>query len=78
MNAAIDLGNTSAKIGIFDAFSNELIASERGIIVEKITAFLANYTIEHLIISSVTKSKQEIEVLFGDLEDVKVELYDGE
>ena len=24
------------------------------------------------------KKKQEIEVLFGDLDDVKVELYDGE
>lgn len=68
MNAAIDLGNTSAKIGIFDAFSNELIASERGIPVEKIAAFLANYTIEHLIISSVTKSKGEIEALFSDFQ----------
>lgn len=62
MNAAIDFGNTFAKLGIFDG--ENLIHFYRGLGIHELKKLLKQHQPEHLIIASVTKSATELEQLF--------------
>lgn len=62
MNAAIDFGNTHAKLGLFDG--NELVHFQRGLRLLELRKLLKRYQPEYLIISSVTKSSTDLERIF--------------
>ncbi|NBA87950.1 type III pantothenate kinase [Emticicia sp. CRIBPO] len=62
MNAAIDFGNTLAKIGFFEG--DDLISTARGLRPEELFDLLEKENPERLIISSVTKSTDELKELF--------------
>lgn len=62
VNAAIDFGNTYAKVGFF--VENELIEFHHGLKIQELRALLMQKVPENLIIASVTKSSAELERLF--------------
>ncbi len=64
MNAAIDIGNTYAKVGFF--LQNDLIEIHKGLSINDLKEIISLQNIENLIISSVTKSQIELEEIFFD------------
>ncbi|MFY7913010.1 MAG: type III pantothenate kinase [Emticicia sp.] len=62
MNAAIDIGNTFAKIGFFN--ENQLLEVHRGLELPKIEELIQLNNVKNIIISSVTKSQTELEDIF--------------
>lgn len=62
MNAAIDFGNTYAKLGLFDG--DELVHFHRGLRIRELRKLLKLYNPERLIIASVTKSTTDLERVF--------------
>lgn len=65
MNAAIDLGNTYAKIGFFN--KNQLLEVHRGLEFSKIEELILLNNVKNIIISSVTKSQSELEDIFNKI-----------
>jgi type III pantothenate kinase len=64
MNAAIDLGNTFAKIGFFAG--NELVEVKKGLSIDELKTLLSLKNVKNLIISSVTRSQNELEEIFKE------------
>ena len=64
MNAAIDLGNTYAKIGFFAG--NELLEVQKGLSISALEEVITLKNVKNLIISSVTRSQIELEEIFKD------------
>ena len=64
MNAAIDLGNTFAKIGFFE--NNSLKEIYKGLIINELHKIILEKSPEKIIISSVTKSQNELVEIFKD------------
>lgn len=62
VNAAVDFGNTYAKVGFF--IKNELVEFHHGLRIQKLRALLIKKAPKNLIIASVTKSPAELERLF--------------
>ncbi len=62
MNAAIDFGNTHAKLGLFEG--NELVYFQRGLRLLDLRKVLKQQQPERLIISSVTKNTTDLERIF--------------
>ncbi|AFK04823.1 putative transcriptional acitvator, Baf family [Emticicia oligotrophica DSM 17448] len=62
MNAVVDIGNTTAKAGFFK--DNNLIEIKRGLTLEEIEALILLNNVKNVLISSVTKSQQELELIF--------------
>jgi type III pantothenate kinase len=70
MNAAIDLGNTFAKIGFFD--ENNLIEVKKGLSINELEAIIALKNVKYLIVSSVTRGQDELENIFKNYNFNKV------
>lgn len=66
MTAAIDFGNTYAKIGFFE--ENQLLEMHRGLEFTRIEELILLNNVKNLIISSVTKSQSELEDIFSKIE----------
>jgi type III pantothenate kinase len=64
INAAIDFGNTFAKIGFFD--NNELNEIHRGLTINELHEIILKKNTSKLIISSVTKKQEELVEMFKD------------
>jgi type III pantothenate kinase len=69
MTAAIDIGNTYAKIGFFK--ENQLIEAKRGLNIEELKQMIQESKVQAIIISSVTRSQEELEELFIDYSNSK-------
>lgn len=67
MNAVIDFGNTFAKLGFFE--QNTLIEIQKGLEMDALKQALEAKSPEYLIISSVTKSLEELELLFEEYQN---------
>ena len=67
MNAVIDFGNTFAKLGFFE--QNTLIEVQKGLEMDALKQALEAKSPEYLIISSVTKSLEELELLFEEYQN---------
>lgn len=63
-SAAIDIGNTFAKIGFFD--NNTLLDVRKGLTVDELKQVIALKNVKNLIISSVTRSQNELEEIFRE------------
>lgn len=63
MTAAIDIGNTFAKIGFFE--ENELITFRKDLPLEELDDLVIEQNCNAVIVSSVTKSQAELEDIFG-------------
>lgn len=63
MTAAIDIGNTFAKIGFFE--ENELITFRKDLPLEELDDLVIEQNCNAIIVSSVTKSQTELENIFG-------------
>jgi len=62
MFGAIDIGNTFAKVGLFE--ENELLEVVTGLELEALDDFLSLKKVKSAIISSVTKNQQELDAIF--------------
>lgn len=58
MNAVIDYGNSSAKVGIFD--HHQLITKRTFLSLEDLHSFLENHSFENFIVSSVSEQAAQI------------------
>jgi len=65
MHAAIDIGNTYAKIGFFE--ENQLLEVHRSLEFSKIEELILLNNVKSIIISSVTKSHSELEAIFNKI-----------
>jgi type III pantothenate kinase len=63
--AAIDIGNTSAKIGFFA--ENNLVEIQKGVSINDLKELILLKNVKNLIVSSVTKSQNELEDFFEPL-----------
>jgi type III pantothenate kinase len=63
-SAAIDFGNTFAKIGFFQ--ENELLEIHKGLTINKLHKIILKKKPSKIIISSVTKSQEELTEIFKD------------
>jgi type III pantothenate kinase len=70
MNAAIDLGNTFAKIGFFD--ENNLIEVKKGLSLDELKEVIALNNVKNLIVSSVTRPQNELEEIFKNFSFKKI------
>lgn len=70
MTAAIDIGNTFAKIGFFK--ENQLTESKRGLPIDQLKKKIFESDIQSIIISSVTRSQEDLETLFADYSKSKI------
>jgi type III pantothenate kinase len=70
MTAALDIGNTYAKIGFFA--ENQLIEVKRGLKIEELKQIIQESEIDSIIVSSVTRSQEELELLFSDYTKLKI------
>lgn len=64
LSAAIDIGNTFAKIGFFD--NNSLVDARKGLAIDELKKVIALKNVKNLIISSVTRSQNELEEIFRE------------
>jgi type III pantothenate kinase len=64
--SVIDFGNTYAKIGFFK--DNQLIETYKGLTIDELLSLDSLKNVKNLIISSVTKSQEELNTIFKDLE----------
>jgi type III pantothenate kinase len=64
LSAAIDIGNTFAKIGFF--VNNTLIDAQKGLSIIELKEVIALKNVKNLIISSVTRSQIELEEIFKE------------
>lgn len=62
MFGIVDIGNTFAKVGLFEG--NELIEVNTGLEIETIDDFLSLKKVKKAIISSVTRNQEELEAIF--------------
>lgn len=70
INAAIDLGNTYAKIGFFAG--NELLEVQKGLSINELEEAISLKNVKNLIISSVTRSQIELEDIFKNYNFYKI------
>ncbi len=68
-NLAVDLGNTRAKIAFFEG--NTLLESKKGLLLEELSELIKNHE-GGLIVSSVTKTADELSLLFGNFKNVLI------
>ncbi|WP_337044770.1 type III pantothenate kinase [Emticicia sp. 17c] len=64
MYGVVDIGNTFAKVGLFEA--NKLIEVKSGLILDELDDFLSLKKVKKVIISSVTKNQDELNTIFQD------------
>lgn len=62
MFGVVDIGNTFAKIGLFEG--DELIEINTGLEIEALDDFLSLKKVKKALISSVTKNQEELEAIF--------------
>lgn len=62
MFGIVDIGNTFAKVGLFEG--NELIEVNTGLEIEALDDFLSLKKVKKAIISSVTRNQEELEAIF--------------
>jgi type III pantothenate kinase len=62
MFGVVDIGNTFAKVGIFEG--DELLEVSAGLEIEAIDDFLSLKKVKKALISSVTKNQQELDAIF--------------
>ena len=62
MVGAIDIGNTFAKVGLFE--EDELLEVVTGLEIEALDDFLSLKKVKSTIISSVTRNKEELDAIF--------------
>lgn len=62
MFGVVDIGNTFAKVGLFEG--DELIEVSTGLAIEALDDFLSLKKVKKAIISSVTKNQEELEAIF--------------
>ncbi|MBA4852107.1 type III pantothenate kinase [Emticicia sp. BO119] len=62
MFGVVDIGNTFAKIGLFEG--DELVEVSTGLEIEALDDFLSLKKVKKALISSVTKNQQELEAIF--------------
>ncbi len=62
MFGIVDIGNTFAKVGIFEG--NEMIEVNTGLEIEALDDFLSLKNVKKAIISSVTRNQEELEAIF--------------
>lgn len=65
LSSVIDFGNTYAKIGFFS--ENQLIETHKSLTIDELLSLHSLKNVKNLIISSVTKSQDELENIFSDL-----------
>lgn len=70
LSSVIDFGNTFAKIGFFN--KNQLIETHKGLTIDQLLSLDLLKYVKNLIISSVTKSQDELEIMFSYLAAYKL------
>lgn len=70
VNAAIDIGNTTSKIGFFEDTS--LIEFQKGLSISQLEELVELKNVKNLIISSVTRSFEELEQIFAEFRGIRI------
>lgn len=65
MFGVVDIGNTFAKVGLFEG--DELIEVSTGLEIDALDDFLTLKKVKKALISSVTKNQQELEAIFEEV-----------